>query len=37
MGLFVEPEILTRTKMGLLTTMILFGQYDDMYFIANDK
>ncbi len=37
MGLFDEPEILTRTKMGILTTMILFGQYDDMYFIANDK
>ncbi len=33
MGLFVKDEIHSRVKMGILTTMILFGQYDDMFYI----
>ena len=35
MGLFKKSEFKSRTEMGILTTMILFGQYDDMYF-SND-
>ncbi len=33
MGLFKKPEDKSRTEMGILTTMILFGQYDDLFFI----
>merc|ERR1719453_2503619 len=33
MGLFKEEEILSRFKVSVLTTMILFGQYDDMFFM----
>ena len=36
MGIYEKPDgIKSRTEMGILTTMILFGQYDDMYF-SND-
>ena len=36
MGLFKKPDdFKSRTEMGILTTMILFGQYDGMYF-SND-
>ena len=36
MGIYENQKgVKSRTEMGILTTMILFGQYDDMYF-SND-
>ncbi len=33
MGIYKKSNFKSRTEMGILTTMILFGQYDDMFYI----
>ena len=37
MGLFLKPDILSRLKVSIHTTMILFGQYDDMFFMNDES